>query len=473
MLSLLVYSGLSGPAHPPKEKYSLKAVIVACLYGVSFQDQHTLPKRNILSKLLLWLALCICISGPAHPPKVKYSLKFLLWLVLSARIQWLFRTSTPSQREIFSLTAVIVACSHCLYTVAFQDQHTLPKRNILSKLLLWLARMEFPFRTSTPSQREIVYSLKAVIVACSVYLHFRTSTPSQSEIFSQVFIVACSLCSYTVAFQDQHTLPKRNILSHSCYCGLLSLLVYSGLSGPAHPPKEKYSLKAVIVACSVYLCFRTSTPSQREIFSQSCYCGLLCVFAFQDQHTLPKRNILSKLLLWLALCICISGPAHPPKVKYSLKAFIVACSLCVFAFQDQHTLPKRNILSKLLLCLLCVFAFQDQHTLPKRNILSQLLLWLARMEFPFRTSTPSQRKIFSQSCYCGLLVWSFLSGPAHPPKEKYSLKAVIVACSARIQLLFRTSTPSQRKICSLTAVIVACSLCSYTVSFQDQHTLPK
>ena len=57
--------------------------------------------------------------------------------------------------------------------------------------------------------------------------------------FSQAVIVACSLCSYTVAFQDQHTIPKRNILSHSCYCGLLSLLIYSGLSGPAHHPRNE------------------------------------------------------------------------------------------------------------------------------------------------------------------------------------------------------------------------------------------
>ena len=133
-----------------------------------------------------------------------------------------------------------------------------------------------------------------------MYWPFKTSTHSQSEIFSlKAVIVACSLCLYTVAFQDQHTLPKRNILSHSCYCGLLSLLVYSGLSGPAHPPKEKYSLKAVIVACSVYLHFRTSTPSQREIFSQSCYCGLL-VWSF------------------------LSGPAHPPQSEiFSLKAVLV------------------------------------------------------------------------------------------------------------------------------------------------------
>ena len=172
--------------------------------------------------------------------------------------------------------------------------------------------MEFPFRTSTPSQREI-FSLTAVIVACS-------------------------LCSYTVAFQDQHTLPKRNILSHSCYCGLLSLLVYSGLPGPAHPPKEKYSLSQLLLwlalSARIQWPSRTSTPSQSEIFSLNCYCGLFCY--------------------------CISGLARmefpfrtstPSQSEiFSLTAVIVTCS----------------------------------------------------MYLHFRTSTPSQSEIFSQSCYCGL-----------------------------------------------------------------------
>ena len=49
----------------------------------------------------------------------------------------------------------------------------------------------------------------------------------------------------------------------------------------------------------------------------------------------------------------------------SFQAVIVACSYTV-TFQDQHTLPKRNILSQSCYCgLFCVFAFQDQHTLPK------------------------------------------------------------------------------------------------------------
>ena len=169
-----------------------------------------------------------------------------------------------------------MACSISSCTVTFQDHNTLPKLNILSKLLLWLVCMEFSFRTSTPCQREI---------------------------FSQ-----------------------------SCYCDLFSLLIYSGLSGPVHPPKLKYSLKVVIVVCSYGV-------------------------SFQDQHTLPKRNILSKLLLWLVLSARIWWPFRTSTLSqrkiFCLKAIIVACSLCSYtvAFQDQQTLPKRNILSKLLLWL--------------------------------------------------------------------------------------------------------------------------
>ena len=189
--------------------------------------------------------MCIDLSRPAHTPKVKYSLsQLLLWLALSARVYWPFKTSTHSQSEIFSLKAVIVACSLCSYTVVFQDQHTLPKRNILSHscycgLLSLLVCIGLSRPAHTP---KVKYSLSKLLLwlalSARIQWPFKTSTPSQREIFSlTAVIVACSLCSYTVAFQDQYTLPKRNILSHSCYCGLLSLLVCIGLSRPAHPPK--------------------------------------------------------------------------------------------------------------------------------------------------------------------------------------------------------------------------------------------
>ena len=268
-----------------------------------------------------------------------------------------------------------------------------------------------------------------------VYWPARTSTPSQSEIFSQAVIVACSLCSY----------------------------VCIGLPGPAHPPKVKYSLKAIFVV-SVERCYcgllsllvcvywpaRTSTPSQSEIFSQA---------------------VIVACSLCLYVCIGLPGPAHPPKVKYSLKAIfvvsversntaynslhidcigfmswvskdvIVACSLCSYVcigLPGPAHPPKVKYSLKLLLWLalsarMCVLACQDQHTLPKWNILSKLFLsWVS--------------KDVIVACSLCSYVCIGLPGPAHPPKVKYFLKLLLwLALSARM-------------------CVLAC---------QDQHTLPK
>ena len=56
-------------------------------------------------------------------------------------------------------------------------------------------------RTTTTGKTEG----RSKIVAC--FKRYGTSRPSQSEIFFYV-IVACSLCSCVLAFQEQHTLPK-------------------------------------------------------------------------------------------------------------------------------------------------------------------------------------------------------------------------------------------------------------------------
>ena len=106
----------------------------------------------------------------------------------------------------------VKSCYCCLfYVLAFQDQHTLPKWNILWKAVIVACSMYWPFRTSTPSQSEI-FCLKTVIVACSMYWPFRTSTPSQSELFC-----------------------------------LKAVIVAIGLSGPAHPPKVKYSVSKLLL----------------------------------------------------------------------------------------------------------------------------------------------------------------------------------------------------------------------------------
>ena len=134
--------------------------------------------------------MCIGLLRPAHTPKVKYSLsKLLLWLALSARIQWPFRTSTPSQREIFSLTAVIVACSLCSCVLTFQDQHTPKVKYSLSKLLLWLALCICISGPAHPP--KVKYSLTSCYCGLFVW-SFLSGPHPQSEIFS--VIVACSLC---------------------------------------------------------------------------------------------------------------------------------------------------------------------------------------------------------------------------------------------------------------------------------------
>ena len=164
---------------------------------------------------------------------MKYSLsQLLLWLVLSAHIQWPFRTSTPSQREIFSLTAVIVACSLCSYTVAFQDQHTLQREIVysLSQLLLWLAlsaRIQWPFRTSTPSQSEIFSVIVAVRLCkcrCRIF-HFGTRAERASHNNSEA--------RYT---ESKH-------IKRYGYCVFIDYVDLDYLlSGVPHPPKVKYSL---------------------------------------------------------------------------------------------------------------------------------------------------------------------------------------------------------------------------------------
>ena len=67
------------------QKLFLWLVLSTHVYVLASQDQHTLPKQNILFQSCyygLFIYLCIGILGPEHPPKVKYSLsKLLLWLV--------------------------------------------------------------------------------------------------------------------------------------------------------------------------------------------------------------------------------------------------------------------------------------------------------------------------------------------------------------------------------------------------------
>ena len=69
---------------------------------------------------------------------------------------------------------------------------------------------------------------------------------------------------------------------------------------------------SVIVAWSYVLAFEDQTPSQSEIFSV--IVAWLYVLAFQDHNTLPKWNIFCYCSF--VICIGLSWPQYPPKVKY-------------------------------------------------------------------------------------------------------------------------------------------------------------
>ena len=106
--------------------------------------------------------------------------------------------------------------------------------------------------------------------------------------------------------------------------------------------------------------------------------------------------------------------------------------LTINLFEDQHTLPKWNILSQsCYCCLFYVLAFQDQHTLPKWNILSQSCYCCLFYVLAFQDQHTSQSEIF---CLKAVIVAIGLSGPAHPPKVKYSLKSTIRALRQNISL---------------------------------------
>ena len=56
---------ISGPIHPPKEKYSLTGPVHPPKVKYTLQTKYSLQNQ-----------VTITVSGPIHPPKVKYSQKF-------------------------------------------------------------------------------------------------------------------------------------------------------------------------------------------------------------------------------------------------------------------------------------------------------------------------------------------------------------------------------------------------------------
>ena len=245
---------------------------------------------------------------------MKYSLT--LWLVLSTHVYWPFKTSIPSQSEIFS---VIVACSLSSCLFAIQDQHPLSKWNILCYCNLF-----------------------------SLLMCIGVSRPAP--------------------------LTKWNIL---CYCSLFSQLVCIGLSRPPHSPKVKYSLwneqatitenisqwEGVLVLNSQYTQAERTSYNNSRIFH--CWRGWWSWNANTHKQR-EQATITENILLWEGVLVLNGQYTWRERTSYNNREYF-SLGGCWF-LKGQYTWAERTSynnreyftlgecvkVSKLLYCLFCL-----------------------------------------------------------------------------------------------------------------------
>ena len=335
--------------------------------------------------------------------------------------------------------------------------------------VLVLKEVKYSFRTTTPSQSEIFSQIynnsiereyftlggwknislwEGVLVLKEVKYSFSTTTPSQSEIFSQIYNNSIGRENFTLGgcpgperifhfFHNQDTLPKWNkkmtnlwktvtslimvrFSIREKFWKALDLLYQITLFKPKlhilfYPKSHEISLKqsfwlkqsfgyfstlfnetshsklllrynshqislreGVLVLKEVKHYFRTTTPFQSEIFS------LYAVIVDLREY-------------------CTLGGCAGPERRKTL-------------FQDHYTLPKWNIIS---LCCYCrferIFHFgRVRWSWKKWNILSQCWNCIFERIFHFGRVRWSWKK------------WNIISGPLHASKVKYSLSMLLL-----------------------------------------------
>ena len=172
-------------------------------------------------------APCLCVHPPAEFPCQWPFLSFICWWWQGSDLAlWQFDSLTfPSSG--------VPAASSCLGNAGFRLC-----RPASVRLWIFLSAPQFPCGRTLP---KVVCHLIFLVVFSASFSSIHSSIHSgraacvPSEISSDMVTV----CSYLLDFEDQHTLPKWNILSQSCYCCLF--VICSGLSGPAHPPTPSQS----------------------------------------------------------------------------------------------------------------------------------------------------------------------------------------------------------------------------------------
>ena len=138
------------------------------------------------------------------------------------------------------------------------------------------------FRTSTPSQREIFSD--------------RTATPSQREILSG------TAHNNKIDTEKSTRAEEATSTSHTAMGG--------NDTGTRKLTGRKTGQRSIQLYSSKHL---------HPTASQLGRCKVGQPHRLQDRHTLPKRNILSVQQVTITVSKLISGPLHPPKVKYPTK----------------------------------------------------------------------------------------------------------------------------------------------------------
>ena len=229
-------SSISGPAHPPKEKYSLRTT-------------HNNRFSNI--------------SGPAHPPKEKYS--------LSGPTHPLEVKYSHSQPQ--SVPKLIIRC----YGDTAYDSY-------IAETMVPL-RSAFKPRKQTRFESDPVTSVRHIPARCSNTQPTprRNLDPLDPDLLIPIEL---SQASQGNSVQDLGESEAGEAYDTSI-----------AHTPPSQPCGQIQAQRSDNNSRDSIAHFRTHTPSQSEIFSQN------EIFSPEPSHNNHFLNI--------------SGPIHPPKVKYS------------------------------------------------------------------------------------------------------------------------------------------------------------
>ena len=229
-------SSISGPAHPPKEKYT----------GRTSHNNHNNRFSNI--------------SGPAHPPKEKYSLsqpQSVLKLIIrrygdTAYDSYIAETMVPL-RSAFRPRK----------QTRFESDPVTSVRHIPARSS---NTQPTPSRTLDPLDPDLLIPIELSQAQGNSVQDLGESEAGEAN-------------DTSIA----HTPPPHHVAKSKLEGVTTAPVTALLISGPIHPPKEKYSLTGPV-----------HTPKVK--------------YSLQTKYSLQNQ-----------VTITVSGPIHPPKVKYSLK----------------------------------------------------------------------------------------------------------------------------------------------------------